>query len=186
MRVNKTIAILVVLFGLLIGGLGAGIWLSQQPLSANAAPPVQEDTTCVDDEDDQQEAEDEADEAEDCNDDVNESSEVEDDDDASETDEAEDDDNDEAGDVDEPGDVEEDDDDAEQEDENEAGVSPDQTSITADEAKAAAEAAYPGAKALEVELENEHGTVAYEVELDNGLEVMVDSADGSILGTDTD
>lgn len=37
-----------------------------------------------------------------------------------------------------------------------------------------------------MELENEHGTVAYEVELDNGLEVMINPSDGSILGTDTD
>ena len=39
---------------------------------------------------------------------------------------------------------------------------------------------------IEVELENEHGTIAYEVELDNGLEVMVDPNDGSILGTEQD
>ena len=161
MKINKTIAIVVILCGLLVGGLGAGVWLSQQPLSANAAPSVQEDTPCVDD-DDGQEIENEVDDAEDADDC----------DDDSDTDEA--------GDVDGAGDVEDDD------GENEASVSPDQASITADEAKEAAEAAYPGAKAVEVELENERGTVAYEVELDNGLEVMVDPSDGSILGTDTD
>lgn len=73
-----------------------------------------------------------------------------------------------------------------EEDGNEADVSPDQTGITADEARAAAEAANPGTKALEVELENENGTLVYEVELDNGLEVMVDAANGDIQGTERD
>jgi uncharacterized membrane protein YkoI len=66
----------------------------------------------------------------------------------------------------------------------EEAASPDQASITAEEAKAAAEAAYPGAKALEVELEKENGSVIYEVELDNGMEVIVDTANGKVLGAE--
>src|SRR3989337_671847 len=126
MKFNKTIAIVVVLVGLLVGNLGAGFFLSQRPLSVNAAPPPQE-----------------------------------------------------GNDTDEAGDVEDDDGD-------EANVPPDQTGITADEARAAAEAANPGTKALEVELENENGTLVYEVELDNGLEVILDAANGNILGTERD
>lgn len=129
MRINKTIAVVVILLGLLAGGLAAGILLSQQPLSVNAAPPAQEAT-----------------------------------------------------DTDEAGEVE--DNDENEVDETEEAVSPDQASITPDEAKTAAEAAYSGAKAVAVELENENGKVAYEVELDNGLEVIVDANNGEILGTD--
>jgi uncharacterized membrane protein YkoI len=80
----------------------------------------------------------------------------------------------------ESGDVEDDDGD----DTDEADVRPDQAGITAEVARAAAESANPGAKALEVELEYENGTVVYEVELDNGLEVIVDAANGNILGTE--
>lgn len=54
--------------------------------------------------------------------------------------------------------------------------------ITPDEAKAAALEAYPGTSAVEVELEREHGTLVYEVGLDNGLEVMVDANTGAVLG----
>jgi hypothetical protein len=73
-------------------------------------------------------------------------------------------------DTDEAGGVE---DDGDETGETEEAVSPDQGSITADEAKAAAEAAYSGAKA-----------VAVEVKLDNGLEVIVDAGNGDILGTE--
>ena len=128
MKINKTIVIVVVLLGLLVGGLGAGVFLSQRPLSVNAAPPAQEDSG------------------------TDEAGEVKDD-------------GDEAG-------------------EAEEAVSPDQANITADEAKAAAEAAYSGSKAVAVELENENGKVSYEVELDNGLEVIVDAGNGDILGTE--
>jgi uncharacterized membrane protein YkoI len=131
MKINKTIAIAVLLFGLLAGGLATGVLLSRRPLSVNAAPPAQE---------------------------VN---------DTGEADDVEDNDENEAG-------------------ETEEAVSPDQANITADEAKAAAEAAYPGAKAVAVELENENGKIAYEVELDNGLEVIVDAGSGEILGTEQD
>jgi uncharacterized membrane protein YkoI len=129
MKINKTIVIAIVLFGLLISGLGTGVLLTQRPLSVNAAPPAQEDN-----------------------------------------------DTDEAGDVEDNG--------GDEAGEPEEAVSPDQGSITADEAKAAAEAAYSGAKAVAVELENENGQVIYEVELDNGLEVIVDAGNGDILGTE--
>jgi uncharacterized membrane protein YkoI len=69
---------------------------------------------------------------------------------------------------------------------DENAVLSDQASISAEEAMAAAEAANPGAKALEAELENENGVLVYEVELDNGLEVMVDAANGNILGTEVE
>ena len=59
---------------------------------------------------------------------------------------------------------------------------PSQATITPEEAKAAALAVIPGTTAIEVELENEHGMQVYEVELDNGLEVMVDANDGTVLG----
>jgi uncharacterized membrane protein YkoI len=102
----------------------------------------------------------------------------EDDDDAGDVD-------DDNGDVDdEDGDVNDDED--EDNDDDEGSVSPDQAGITADEAKAAAEAANPETKALEVELENEKGTIVYEVELDNSLEVIMDAANGAILGTEDD
>ena len=83
---------------------------------------------------------------------------------------------------DESGDVEDDD----RDDDDEAVVRPDQAGITAEEARAAAESGNPGAKALEVELENENGTLVYEVELDNGLDVIVDANNGNILGTERD
>lgn len=130
MKINKTIVIAIVLFGLLISGLGTGVLLTQRSLAVNAAPPVQEDN-----------------------------------------------------DTDEVGDVE-DDDGNEADEAEEADVSPDQTGITADEAKAAAEAAYSGSKAVAVELEKENGQVIYEVELDNGLEVIINAGNGDILGTE--
>lgn len=119
-----------ILIMLTMGGLVAGGFSSQPPLSANAAPSAQEDN-----------------------------------------------------DTHEAGDVEYDDGNEANED-NEANGSLDQTGITADEALAAAEAAHPGTRGLEVELENENGTLVYEVELNNGLEVMVDAANGDILGTE--
>jgi len=61
---------------------------------------------------------------------------------------------------------------------------PRQATITPEEAEAAALAANPGATVIDVELENENGALVYEVELDNGLEVMVDASDGAILGTE--
>ncbi|MGC8960520.1 MAG: PepSY domain-containing protein [Chloroflexia bacterium] len=53
--------------------------------------------------------------------------------------------------------------------------------ISAEQAKAAAEAANPGAKAVKVELDDENGVLVYSVELDNGLDVKVDAGNGAIL-----
>jgi hypothetical protein len=61
---------------------------------------------------------------------------------------------------------------------------PPQASITPEEAKAAVLAANPGTTAVEVDLDREGGVQAYEVKLDNGLEVKVDASNGTILGTD--
>ena len=87
--------------------------------------------------------------------------------------------------ADKAGQVKEDDDDDEA-GEAEVSVSPALADITPAEAAAAAEAAYPGAKALEVELEKENGLIAYEVELDNGLELLIDHSNGNVLGIDAD
>jgi uncharacterized membrane protein YkoI len=121
MNKNKTIAIAVLLFGLMVGSLGL-VTLLSRPSAVDAAPAARQGTPCA---------------------------------------EAQ-----EAGGAD---------------DASEANASPGGTGITADEARAAAEAAYPGAKAREVELENENGATVYEVELDNGLEVVLDPATGNIL-----
>lgn len=59
-----------------------------------------------------------------------------------------------------------------------------QAKITADQAKAAAEAANTGAKAIKVELDNENGVLVYSVELDNGLDVKVDAGNGSVVHTE--
>ncbi len=58
------------------------------------------------------------------------------------------------------------------------------TRITADQAKAAAEAANPGATAVKVGLDNENGVLVYSVELSNGLDVKVDAGNGQILHTE--
>lgn len=59
-----------------------------------------------------------------------------------------------------------------------------QTQLTPDEAKAAAEAVSPGAAATNVDLEREGGKDVYEVQLDNGMEVELDAATGEILETE--
>jgi uncharacterized membrane protein YkoI len=162
MKINKSFAIVVIVFGLLAGGLVAGILFSRQPLPVDAASPAQQDPGCVDDD---QNVETDNPEDSGCDD--------------------------EADDADEPGDVDEgddgEDDDANEADgADEANTSPDKAGITADEARAAAEAAYAGTKAVEVELERENGLLMYEVRLDNGLEVIVDAANGDIIGTEQD
>jgi hypothetical protein len=53
--------------------------------------------------------------------------------------------------------------------------------ITADQAMAAARAAYPGSRVQRVELENDNGCLVYGVSLSNGLEVKVDAGTGAIL-----
>lgn len=64
-------------------------------------------------------------------------------------------------------------------------TAPSTTGITADEARAIAEAAYPGTSTLNVEFDREWGKEIWEVELDNGLDVQVDANTGEILGTET-
>jgi uncharacterized membrane protein YkoI len=56
--------------------------------------------------------------------------------------------------------------------------------LSADEAKAAAEAANPGTTAIQVELDNENGVLVYSVELGNGLDVKVDAGNSQILHTE--
>ena len=58
------------------------------------------------------------------------------------------------------------------------------STITPEQAKAAALEANPGATVVEVELDNENGALVYEVELDNDLEVKVDAGNGAILSTE--
>jgi hypothetical protein len=53
--------------------------------------------------------------------------------------------------------------------------------ITADQAMAAAQAAYPGAQVKKVALENENGCLIYAVDLSNGLEIKVDAGDAKVL-----
>ncbi len=53
--------------------------------------------------------------------------------------------------------------------------------ITANQAVAAAQAAYPGAQVKKVELENENGCLMYAVELSNGLELKVDAGTGQVV-----
>ena len=87
--------------------------------------------------------------------------------------------------------AQQDDEDNEQdENENEAGENDDDnatppanTPITAEQAKAIAEEANPGTSALEVEYEREGGSEHFEVELDNGLEVLINPTTGEIVGS---
>ena len=53
--------------------------------------------------------------------------------------------------------------------------------ITAEQAMAAAQSAYPGSKVLKVELENENGCLVFCVNLSNGLEVKVDAGTAAVL-----
>lgn len=63
MKINKTLVMAVLLFGLLVGGLAAGVFLSQRPTSVDAAPAVQQPTLCPDDDNIQDENKNEADDA---------------------------------------------------------------------------------------------------------------------------
>ena len=54
-------------------------------------------------------------------------------------------------------------------------------SVTPEQAKAAALKAHPDTTVVEVELENENGAVVYEVELSNGMDVIVDAGNGMVL-----
>ena len=63
-------------------------------------------------------------------------------------------------------------------------AAPPQGPLTPEQAKAVALEANPGATVVRVEQEQEHGTLVYEVQLDNGQEVEVDASDGTILGAE--
>ena len=79
MKINKTLAIAVLLFGLLAGGLVAGVFLSQQPTSVEAAPALQQAAPCPPDDDNiQDENENEADDATEVGCDENEADEAND------------------------------------------------------------------------------------------------------------
>jgi len=67
---------------------------------------------------------------------------------------------------------------------DEAAALQGKTGITAEEAKAAALAANPGAKVSKVELDNENGVLVYSVQLDNGLDVKVDAGNRAVLHTE--
>jgi hypothetical protein len=53
--------------------------------------------------------------------------------------------------------------------------------ISADQAMAAARAAYPGSRVQRVELENDNGCLVYGMGLSNGLEVKVDAGTGVVI-----
>jgi hypothetical protein len=53
--------------------------------------------------------------------------------------------------------------------------------IRADQAMAAAQAAFPGAVVKKVELDNDNGCLVYSVDLSNNMEVKVDAGNGAIL-----
>jgi len=155
-KMNQTIAIALLLSGLLAGCQGTNVLSSVRPLAVNAAPALQPATTCTDDNDMQDEAENEAD-------------------DATEAAECE------AGEANEASEANEAD------DADDAGALQGQTGISADQAQAIVEATNPGANTLAVELDrvNENGgAVIYEIELDNGLDVQVDAANGNILNSE--
>jgi hypothetical protein len=57
--------------------------------------------------------------------------------------------------------------------------------ITAAQAMAAAQTAYPGSKVEKVALENENGYLVYAVNLSNGLEVEVDAGNAKVLHTES-
>lgn len=56
--------------------------------------------------------------------------------------------------------------------------------ITAEQAKAAALAANPGATATSVELDDENGCLVYGVQLNNGADVKVDAGNGQVVHTE--
>lgn len=57
--------------------------------------------------------------------------------------------------------------------------------ISADQATAAALAAFPGTSAVSVDLDDENGTIVYSVELGDGREVKVDAADGTVIASES-
>jgi uncharacterized membrane protein YkoI len=66
----------------------------------------------------------------------------------------------------------------------EAAVLAGKATISAEQARAAALAANPGATVVNVKLDDENGTIIYSVELNTGADVKVDAQSGTIIGTD--
>jgi uncharacterized membrane protein YkoI len=56
--------------------------------------------------------------------------------------------------------------------------------VTADQAKATALAANPGATVVKAELDDENGVLVYSVELSTGADVKIDAQKGNIVNTD--
>lgn len=160
MKLNKRFATILLMVGLLVGGLVAGITLVGRPAPAAA----QSTDACVEDDDSQ-----EAPETEDV-DDVQEEVECgpQDENEAGEANEANE--ADEANEVDEASEV----------------APADWTGLSLDEAKAIAVEANPGTAVVEADFEQEGGTAAYEVELDNGVELTIDALSGEILASESD
>lgn len=154
MKLDKRFATILLLVGLLVGGLVAGITLTGNPAPAAA----QSTDACVEDDDSQ--------EAPETNvvDDVQE--EVE----CGPQDENEADEADEANEADEASEV----------------VPADWTGLSLDKAKAIAVGANPGTAVVEADFEQEGGTAAYEVELDNGVDLTIDALSGEILSSESD
>jgi uncharacterized membrane protein YkoI len=67
-----------------------------------------------------------------------------------------------------------------------SGVAPAIVTVTADQARSIAEAANPGATALEVDFDHEDGFALYKVELNNGRDVTIDASTGAVLGMEGD
>lgn len=166
MKINRTLGVTVVLVGLLLGGLAAGALFSQK-VDVNAAPPAQQGSTEETNEANDNEAGGEVNGTNETADteqaDTNEAAEPQSGNEANEANESQS-----SGEV----------------DENAALQS--QAGLTADEAKVIAEQANPGAKATDIELgqANENsGAVVYDVELDNGVNILVDANSGAILSS---
>lgn len=145
MKINKRVATVVMLAGLLVGSLGAGLAFTGRPGAAAAAPAQQTQPVAP-----------QTDEDGDTTQDPSYTGSIP-------VDEAQTDGMSEA---------------------DEAAALQGQAAISAGEAKAAAEAANPGAKAVKVELDNENGVLVYSVALDNGLDVKIDAGDASVLHTE--
>jgi len=58
--------------------------------------------------------------------------------------------------------------------------------IKADQAMAAAQAAFPGTAVKKMELDNENGCLVYSVVLSNGMDVKVDAGNGKVVHQEPD
>lgn len=162
MKLNKQVASILLVVGLLIGGLVAGIVIVGQPAGASAAPSSQTSDPCVED------------------DDAMEAEETEDLDDVQEEVECGPQDENEADEANGPDEVNE----AGETDESDE-VAPSDLALSSAQAQEIAEDANPGASTLAVEFDRENGVDIWEVELDNGLDVKVNAKNGEILLSET-